>query len=216
MKKIFAIISTILFLSTVSAKADFQFGVGLMLGELSADGKETEGTAADTSVRKKSTEEMFYGADLFVEYVTEGEYTFGVSYVPMDFEIGNKSRVDNNGAADVAAEADVGTRTAKANLSNMMGIYANVPLGFGGLYGLVGASHTTVETKETLPNSKYGNKDIMGYSVGLGKRSGKFKMEISYTDFEDIALNSTVTDASGTNKVTADADALTLRMSLGF
>tara|TARA_B100000767_G_scaffold216213_1_gene203765 strand:+ start:659 stop:1306 length:648 start_codon:yes stop_codon:yes gene_type:complete len=215
MKKIFAIISTVLFLSTISAKADFQFGVGLMLGELNADGKETEGTAAEIN-NTKTTEEMFYGADLFVEYVTEGEWTLGVSYVPMDFEIGNKSRGDTTAGADVAAEADVGTRTAKANLSNMMGIYVNAPLGFGGLYGLVGASHTSVETKETLPNSKYGNKDIMGYSVGLGKRSGKFKMEISYTDFEDIALNSSVTDASGTNKVTADADALTLRMSLGF
>ena len=187
-----------------------------MLGELSADGSETEGTDADTSVLKKSTEEMFYGADLFVEYVTDSEWTYGVSYIPMDFEIGNKSRGDTTAGADVAAEADTGTRTAKANLSNMMGIYVNAPLGFGGLYGLVGASHTTAETLETLPNSKYGNKDIMGYSVGLGKRSGKFKMEISYTDFEDITLTSSVKDAKGPNKVTADADALTLRMSFGF
>ena len=47
MKKIFALISTLFFLSTVSVKADVQFGFGLMTGQVSTSGTETEGTAAD-------------------------------------------------------------------------------------------------------------------------------------------------------------------------
>ena len=59
-----------------------QFGVGFMAGQLSADGTETEGTAADTSNRSKSFEELFYGADLFLEVVGDNGATFGISYVP--------------------------------------------------------------------------------------------------------------------------------------
>ena len=47
-----------------------QFGFGLMTGQLSADGTETEGTAADTSTRSKSFEE-FFGGDLFMENVSD-------------------------------------------------------------------------------------------------------------------------------------------------
>ena len=40
----------------------------------------------------------------------------------------------------------------------------------------------------------------------------KLKYEFSYSDFEDISLNS----SSGSSKVEADADALTFKVSYGF
>ena len=40
-----------------------------MTGQLSSDGTESEGTAADTSNRSKSFDELFFGADLFLEVV---------------------------------------------------------------------------------------------------------------------------------------------------
>ena len=73
---------------------------------------------------------------------------------------------------------------------------------------------TTVTTAETLNNSTYGNEDIFGAQVGLGFKSGNFKTEVSYSDFEDISLSSGAGDNS--NSITADADAMTLRLSYGF
>ena len=53
------------------AHADIKYGLGLMAGQVSTDGSETEGTAADTSTRSKSIEEIFVGADLYVESVAD-------------------------------------------------------------------------------------------------------------------------------------------------
>ena len=52
-----------------NSKAEIQFGFGLMAGQLDTSGTETEGTAADTSVRNKSFEEAFAGADIFIENI---------------------------------------------------------------------------------------------------------------------------------------------------
>ena len=59
MKKIITILSSVIFLTMVSAKAEIQYGVGILAGQLNADGTETEGTAADTSDQTKSFEEYF-------------------------------------------------------------------------------------------------------------------------------------------------------------
>ena len=59
MKRIIsAITGSILLVWSSFAQAEIQFGFGLMTGNLSTDGTETEGTAADTSTRSKSFEEF--------------------------------------------------------------------------------------------------------------------------------------------------------------
>ena len=47
-----------------------------------------------TQTRTKSFEEAFYGADLFIEVVGDNGATLGLSYVPVDLEIGSGSRTD--------------------------------------------------------------------------------------------------------------------------
>ena len=211
MKKLFALISTILFLTSVSVKADVQFGFGLMTGQVSTDGTESEGTAADTSNRSKSLDEIFIGGDLFMEFVADSGMTYGISYVPVDVELGSGGRTDVNGSD--AAENDDGTRTASADVSDLMTLYTNIPVGDNGWYGLLGYHFATIETSETLNESSYPDEDITGYQIGLGQRIDKFKYELSYSDFEDINISST---GGGTNSVSADADALTFRISFGF
>ena len=216
MKKIISSITgSILLLWTSFAQAEgVQFGVGLLAGQLSADGTETEGTAADTSTRTKSFEEAFYGADLFIEVVGDNGATLGLSYVPVDIEIGSGSRTDTAGAtAGGGAENDTGTRTASADVSDLITLYTNLPMGSNGWYALLGGHLATVTTSESLPNSSYGNEDIYGYQVGLGMRSGNRKIELSYSDFEDINIDAT---GGGTNSVSANADSLQLRLSYGF
>ena len=194
------------------AYADVQFGFGLMVGQVETDGTETEGTAADTSTRTKSLKESFYGADLFIEHISDN-FTVGLSYVPVDVNLGKGSRTDANGSDP--AENDDGTRTAEADLTDFYTLYANVPVGGNGWYGLLGFHFATVETTETLPNSSYPNEDITGYQIGLGQRLGdNLKYELAYSDFEDISISATGGNTG--NSVDADADALTFRLSVGF
>jgi hypothetical protein len=212
MKKIFAILSAIFLMTSYSAKAEVQFGLGLIAGNLSVDGTEAEGTAADTSNRSKSFDEFFVGADLFIEHVSDTGFTLGLSYVPIDTEIGSGDRTDSaTTTAAGGAENDTGARSASADVSGLTTLYTNVPV--GDWYGLLGLNMATIKTSETLPNSSYGNEDIFGYTVGLGRRADKVKAELSYTDFEDINISAT---GGGTNSISADADALTFRVSIGF
>ena len=212
MKKIFAILSAIFLMTSYSAKAEVQFGLGLIAGNLSVDGTEAEGTAADTSNRSKSFDEFFVGADLFIEHVSDTGFTLGLSYVPIDVEIGSGDRNDSaTTTAAGGAENDTGARSASADVSGLTTLYTNVPV--GDWYGLLGLNMATIKTSETLPNSSYGNEDIFGYTVGLGRRADKVKAELSYTDFEDINISAS---GGGTNSISADADALTFRVSIGF
>ena len=213
MRKIISSIagSILLFWTSFAQAEGFQFGVGFMAGQLNADGTETEGTAADTSNRSKSFDELFYGADLFAEIVGDNGFTIGLSYIPVDIEIGSGSRTDTDG--DDAAENDDGTRSASADIEDLMTLYTNMPMGSNGWYALLGYHMATVTTSETLPNSSYGNEDITGYQLGLGKRNGNTKIELAYSDFEDIDISAT---GGNTNSVSADADALQLRVSFGF
>ena len=206
--------SILLFWTSFAQAEGFQFGVGFMAGQLNADGTETEGTAADTSVRSKSFDELFYGADLFAEVVGGNGFTVGLSYIPVDIEIGSGSRTDTAVAtAKGGAENDTGTRTASADVTDLVTLYTNIPMGSSGWYALLGGHLATVTTSETLPNSSYGDEDIFGYQVGLGMRSGNRKIELSYSDFEDISIDAT---GGGTNSVSANADSLQLRLSYGF
>ena len=74
-------------------KAEVSYGVALMYGQVDSSGTETEGTAADTSVRSKSFEERFLGADLFIDYTYGNGYTVGLSYVPLDIDLGDLSLI---------------------------------------------------------------------------------------------------------------------------
>ena len=110
MRKIISSIagSILLFWTSLAQAEGVQFGFGLIAGQLSADGTETEGTAADTSNRSKSFDEMFYGADIFIEVAGDNGGAIGLSYVPVDFEIGSGSRTDTDG--DDACGACAGRR----------------------------------------------------------------------------------------------------------
>mgnify|MGYP001231783535 FL=1 len=204
------IFSSLLLIWATPSQAEFNVGLGVIAGIVSSDGTETEGTATDTSNRSKSFDEAFAGADIFAEFVSDGGYALGVSYVPINQDVGDGKRTDTGINDD-----DTGTRSASAELVDMYSIYANVPFGSEGWYGLLSYTEVTVETKETLNVSTYGNAEIDGYSVGLGKKSGPLKYELYYTDFDDINLTAT-TDADSSNSIAADIDSVTFRISYGF
>ena len=86
-------------------------------------------------------------------------------------------------------------------------------MGTDGWYALGGVHFATIETTENLPNSSYGNEDIYGYQIGLGRRVENAKVELSYSDFEDIDITAS---GGNSNSVSAEADSLQLRVSFGF
>ncbi len=203
------IFSSLLLIWATPSNAEFNYGVGLLAGQVDSDGTETEGTASDSSNRSASFEEIFYGVDLFAEY-DFGGYSVGVQYIPIDKDVGDGSRTDVDG--DDPSENDDGTRTASASVEDMYSIYTNVMLG-DNWYGLLAYNQATVVTSESLNASSYGNEDIDGYTVGFGYKEGAVKYEVYYTDFDDFTINAS---GGNTNSVSADIDALSFRMSYGF
>ena len=53
------IFSSLLLIWATPSNAEFTYGVGIIAGQVDSDGTETEGTAADTSDRTASFEEIF-------------------------------------------------------------------------------------------------------------------------------------------------------------
>tara|TARA_A100001011_G_scaffold362445_1_gene411381 strand:+ start:60 stop:710 length:651 start_codon:yes stop_codon:yes gene_type:complete len=212
LKTFFAIL--VLSLASYSVKADMRVGVSLMVGSLDTDGAEHEdaeglnNAAGTTDKNTKSFSEAFEGASLFAEIVGDNGFAIGLDYVPVSFDIGSGSRTDTTAAND----DDSGTRSASAELEDLFTVYTKLPIGGGGIYGILGMHFADITTSETLPASTYGNEKIYGGQIGLGYNYGNFSADIFYSDFQDITLHST----SGSSKVTADADATTLRIAYGF
>ena len=109
---------------TSNLKAEVSYGIALQAGQVSTDGTETEGTAADTSTRTKSIDERFVGADLFIENTLANGYTVGLSYVPLYIELGSGSRTDTA----AVAENDAPTRKASADVEDLITLYTNIPI----------------------------------------------------------------------------------------
>ena len=93
-----------------------------------------------------------------------------------------------------ASTSTTRNQTAEAELSNHLTLYADYMVNDDS-YVKLGLVNVDLDTNESLATgSKYGNENIMGYVLGLGlKRDaggpGKYvKMELVYTDYEDISL----------------------------
>ena len=80
------------------------------------------------------------------------------------------------------------------------------------MYALAGYHMVNVGTTEGLPNSSYGDADINGYQVGIGRRGDNYKAEFFYSELDDISL--TATGGKGAHKIEADADAMGFRLSI--
>ena len=211
-KKLYAYLFSLLFICGV-AKAEVSYGVSLMIGEADTSGHELEsGSASDKN--SKSIKESFYGGSLFIEARDDTGFALGLDFVPVGLDVGDGKRTDSSSGADDTSEADTGDRKASAEISNLITLYTNIPVGSGGYYLLGGLHFTTITTDETLPNSTYDDEDIFGFQVGLGMRSGNLKYELSYSDFSDIEINGK--GGNSGNKIEADADALMFKIAYGF
>ena len=207
--------SLMLMFSISTLKADVNVGASVLLGQLDTSGSETEKVdlAGAADKNSKSFKETFYGASVFLELVSDNGFALGIDYVPVDVDIGDGKRTDVTTDSNESS-SDSGDYSASASLEDLITIYANIPLGGNGFYALAGYHTVDVTTSETLPSSSYGNVDINGYQVGLGKKGDNYKFEFFYSDFEDISL--TATGGKASHKIEADADAMGLKLSFFY
>jgi len=214
MRKIIILLTPLFLLATVSAKAEF--GYGLTLAHHMIDGDGTETTRQSSQKNTGTHSHNVTVPELFIESIAENGFTFGLSWIPTR-EMGSKSRTDTNSGGDT------GTYTAKAEFKNVAQIYSDIPVTSVGAYPIhlkLGVQHVTLATLESLNSgSTYPDADLMGLTVGLGTKGDLpygdnvyYKVEATYTDFETYSSDS---DGSTGNKVEADLDDTAFKISLG-
>ena len=213
MKKLLSLFSIIALLTIVSAKADIGIGVSGAMHFI--DGSGTETTRTSSQKNNGSHDEVATVPEVFVEALLDNGGALGLSYIPTR-EMGSKSRSDSN------SDGDTGTYTAKAELDNVIKVYTDIPTGasfYGDIYMHLGIQHVTVNTLESLNSGEtYPNKDLYGYTIGVGTKGDLpygnnlyYKSEITYTNFETYTANGTAG-----NKVEADLEDLAARISVGY
>jgi len=213
MKKLVSLVSSLLFLTIISAKAEMGIGISGAVHLIDGSGEETTRTSGE--VNKGSHDETASVPEIFIETFNDEGLTFGVSYIPTR-EMGSKSRTDAESPGDT--DSDDGTYTAKAELDNVFKLYSDIPTGYGSTYIHLGVQHVTLVTLESLNSgASYPNKDLWGATVGLGTKGDipygsnlYYKGEITYTNFESYEA-----DGAG-NKVVADLEDYAARVSIGY
>ena len=210
MKKIIAIITPLFLLLTVAAKAEVGVGITGAMHFFDGTGTETTRTSAQKNTGAHTHDVLV--PEIFVEAIADG-LTLGLSFIPTR-EMGSKSRKDTN------SDGDTGTYTGKAELANVVQIYADldIPIGYP-VYVKLGAQHVTLKTLESLNSgTTYPDKDLLGFTVGLGTKGDVpgadnmyYKAEVTYTEFESYNEM-----GSAQNKLEADFEDTAAKISIGY
>ena len=199
------------------AYAEMAYGISAAITKIDASGTETEG-GEQTS---ESVDNLVVVPSIFVEY-DMGGYSLGLDYIPLKADVSDKTRKRTDTETSVTGTATTTstsrTQSAQAQLENHLTLYANYNLS-DELFFKAGVAMVTLNTDESLgTGSKYGNEDIFGYVIGAGVSGGSQRVELVYTDYEDISISSSVarTGVTTNNKIEADLDTLSLKYSFVF
>ena len=219
MRKIHQLVIALIMLSFTSASyAEMKYGVSGALTFIDASGTETEGGEKNSG----DADNIVAIPSLFAEYVYSDTVSIGIDYIPLSADVSDKTHKRSDTETSVTGTTTTTstsrTQQAQAELENHITLYANYNLG-NGLYLKGGVAQVTLNTEESLgTGSKYGEEDIMGYVIGFGVDSGNWRTELTYTDYEDISLTSSVarTGVTTNNKIDADLDTVALRVSYAF
>jgi len=180
---------------------------------------------------KKTKDEalaVFKYASGFAEVGFDSAYgiTVGLEYVPDAISLPTADRVIacSVSPSTCATGEETGTQTIQADVKDLMTAYIAIPVMETGLYVKAGLVQGSLDTKETLATgSNYGNTDIEGTTVGMfydGSLTDMFfyRLETSYTEFDDLALNGSEVGgtAASFNKITAKLTGVKAAVSLNL
>ena len=216
MKKIVTLIFSAFFLSSI-ANAEMKYGLTGSLTFIDATGSETEGGEKTNG----SADNIVVVPSLFLEYGM-GNLSVGLDYIPLSADVSSKAKkrtdVETSVAGTVTSTSTTRNQSAQASLEDHITLYANYMLNES-YFVKAGIGQVTLSSDESLATgAKYGNVDIDAYLIGLGYASGNGRIELVYTDYEDISLSSSVarTGVTTNNKIEADLDTLSLKYSYVF
>tara|TARA_S200000501_G_scaffold328191_1_gene327941 strand:+ start:409 stop:1089 length:681 start_codon:yes stop_codon:yes gene_type:complete len=226
MKKIAINFLAVLFISALSfTKAfavDYTLGVSGAIVNLSAEGSETETGAVSAETHPASVSNTFATGSIFAE-AQFGKLAFGVDYIPMDADVSDathtRTDTETSTTGEDAEVTTARTQTAAAEVSDHITLYANYYFN-DSIYLHLGYASVDVSTNESLDTgSKYGNVNIDGIQYGLGiQMTDNFRLEASYTDYDDVSITSSVarTGVTTNNKISADLDTTQVKLSYHF
>lgn len=216
MKKIVTLIFSAFFLSSI-ANAEMKYGLTGSLTFIDATGSETEGGEKTNG----SADNIVVVPSLFLEYGM-GNLSVGLDYIPLSADVSSKAKkrtdVETSVAGTVTSTSTTRNQSAQASLEDHITLYANYMLNES-YFVKAGIGQVTLSSDESLATgAKYGNVDIDAYLIGLGYASGNGRIELVYTDYEDISLTSSVarTGVTTNNKIEADLDTVSLKYSYVF
>ena len=217
MKKLLAITSMAILLFMSNAMAESRFGVSLSYAMIDADGSETEGGEKTNGSASNET----FIPSIFIE-AGNGPFAFGLDYIPIEADVSSKtkSRTDTETSVTGTTTTTSTSRTqrAQASVQDHITLYASYNL-TDSFYVKGGYAQFSLVTEESLgTGSKYGDADVTGYLYGLGITDGNSRLELSFTDYEDVSLTSSVarTGVTTNNTISADLDVLQVKYSYAF
>ena len=217
MKNFWIILSISFMLLVAKANADMRFGVSAAYTQIEADGTETEGGEKTSA----SVSNDVIIPSIFVEFSGE-RFSLGLDYIPLDADVSNKTKKRTDTETSVTGNEDQvstsRTQQAQAEITDHFTLYATLAL-TDTFYLKGGMAQFTLNTEESLgTGSKYGNVDIDGLVYGFGFTDGNSRLELAYTDYDDVSITSSVarTGVTTNNKISADLDTLSLKYSYAF
>ena len=224
MRKILITTAAVMFASAnafAASLSDLSFGVSGTAFYYDASGTETTKSSGQTA--DESDSGVAPMASIFAETETAAGVIVGLELMPYSAKVGS-------GAMNSDDDAETsGKNSVDVNFKNHITLYAEYPNSFvdGGFFK-AGLHRVTVETDDNLSTgSKYGDEDLMGLMIGLGKRGDmpnggfyKIAAEVSYYGGEtfNAATGGNATgDSAVFNKVELD-DLMTagIKFSVGF
>ena len=218
MKKTILVIMISMLTFVGKAYAEISYGVSASLTQIDASGTETEGGEKNSG----DADNLVVVPSLFVEYGFSDAISVGLDYIPLSADVSKntKSRTDVETSVSGTTTTTTTSRTqkAQAELTNHTTLYANYML-TDTMFLKAGVAYVELDATESLgTGSKYGTEDIYGTVVGVGAKQDNVRVELLYTDYEDISLTSSVarTGVTTNNKIDAELDTLQFKLSYAF
>ena len=204
MKKLITVCITSLLLM-VNSNAEVNVGISGTALYYDASGQET--VKSSSTKNNKSESGVAPMASFFIERELDG-FTVGLDLVPYGAKVADfnnaRTDTDTDDASDTA-----GNNKGDVNFKNLVTLYASQDLA-NGMFAKFGVSRMTVETAETLATgTTYGNEDIMGITLGLGKQrdlnnGAFFRVEGQVSRFQGATFDGKADADSVKNKIDLD------------
>ncbi len=218
MRKLYAIVFMAMLIFTGKAFAEMTYGVSAALTKVDASGSETEGGERTEG----SAHNTVVIPSLFVEYAYSDTISVGLDYIPLSADVSDKTKkrqdTETSVTGTVTTTSTAREQKAQAELENHLTLYAHYNM-TDTMYLKVGFVQVDLNTTESLgTGSKYGNETLNGGLFGIGAQSGNSRFELTYTDYEDVSLKSSVarTGVTTNNKIDADLDTIAFKYSYAF